>query len=162
VVATHYRVHFFRMAPCIELFNLKTHQWTEIATIPVSLSYQCISSTSLINEKKIFYLLEEHGPSSESYILKASYFDLNTFKFEKCIQLPHPSTLASKWCTLVFPQDYLDRTCQNNLSIHDTNLISTEASISSAIDSDFVQMNINRLSLLSSGSEIESGDSDDN
>ena len=25
------------------------------------------------------------------------------------IQLPHPSTLASKWCTLVFPQEFLER-----------------------------------------------------
>ena len=80
-----------------------------MATIPVSLSYQCISSTSMINSK-IYYLLEEHdGPSSESYILKSAYFDINTWQFEMPVQLPHPSTLASKWCTLVFPQEFLER-----------------------------------------------------
>ncbi len=99
----------YRLAPCIETFDLSTRQWTEIATIPVSLSYQCISSTSMVN-KRIFYLLEEHdGPSSESYILKSAYFDLETWQFEAPKQLPHPSTLASKWCTLVFPREFLSK-----------------------------------------------------
>ncbi len=151
------------MAPCIELFNLIVQQWTEIATIPVSLSYQCISSTSLINQKKIFYLLEEHGPSSESYILKASYFDLNTFKFEKSIQLPHPSTLASKWCTLVFPQDYLEK-CQNSSAAQEAHSVSVDdSSVGSTGDADFIRMNMNtnRLNLLTSGSDTESEDSDE-
>lgn len=61
-------------------------------------------------KSRIYYLLEEHdGPSSESYILKSAYFDINTCQFEQPIQLPHPSTLASKWCSLIFPQEYLER-----------------------------------------------------
>lgn len=59
---------------------------------------------------KIYYLLEEHdGPSSESYILKSAYFDLTTYQFDAPRQLPHPSTLASKWCTLVFPREFLEK-----------------------------------------------------
>lgn len=59
---------------------------------------------------KIYYLLEEHdGPSSESYILKSAYFDLTTYQFDAPKQLPHPSTLASKWCTLVFPREFLEK-----------------------------------------------------
>jgi hypothetical protein len=111
------------LAPCIETFDLTTRQWTEIATIPVSLSYQCISSTSMANSK-IYYLLEEHdGPSSESYILKSAYFDLKTHQFEAPKQLPHPSTLASKWCTLVFPREFLER--YQSLSSHEDSLLST-------------------------------------
>lgn len=49
----------YRLAPCIEMYDLLTNQWTEIATIPVSHSYQCISSSSIM-EDKIHYLLEEH------------------------------------------------------------------------------------------------------
>jgi hypothetical protein len=98
----------YRLAPCIEMFDLKTRQWSEIATIPISTGYQCISSTSMIKtnaSKKIYYLLEEHdGPSTETYILKSAFFDINTWQFEAAKQLPHPSTLASKWCTLVFPR----------------------------------------------------------
>jgi hypothetical protein len=113
----------YRLAPCIEIFDLKTRQWSEVsATIPVSLSYQCISSTSMV-KSKIYYLLEEHdGPSSESYILKSAYFDINTFQFEEPVQLPHPSTLASKWCSLVFPQEFLERyqnlsNCNDNFDL---------------------------------------------
>jgi hypothetical protein len=99
----------YRLAPCIEIFSLETHQWTEIATIPISMIYQCISTTLLIDNKKIFFLLEEHAPSSESYILKSSFFHIETNEFEEYVKLPHPSTLASKWCMLVFPQDLLDQ-----------------------------------------------------
>lgn len=99
----------YRLAPCIEIFNLETHQWSEIATIPISMIYQCISTTLLIDNKKIFFLLEEHTPSSESYILKASYFYIDKNEFEEYTKMPHPSTLASKWCMLVFPQDVLDQ-----------------------------------------------------
>ena len=61
---------------------------------------------------KIYYLLEEHdGPSSESYILKSASFDISTWQFDAPSQLPHPSILASKWCTLVFPQEFLEK-CQ--------------------------------------------------
>jgi len=49
----------YRLAPCIEMYDLLTNQWTEIATIPVSHSYQCISSSSIIGDK-VHYLLEEH------------------------------------------------------------------------------------------------------
>lgn len=106
----------YRMAPCIEMYDLGTGQWSEVATIPVSLSYQCISSTCLTNNgTKVHYLLEEHGPSSESYILKSAYFDISSCRFEKSVQLPHPSTLASKWCNLVFPQEFLEK-CQAALS----------------------------------------------
>jgi hypothetical protein len=67
----------YRLAPCIEMYDLATNQWTEIATIPVSVliertivdcmsivlqvshSYQCISSSSILGDK-IQYLLEEH------------------------------------------------------------------------------------------------------
>ncbi len=49
----------YRLAPCIEMYDLSTNQWTEIATIPVSHSYQCISSSSIMGDK-IHYLLEEH------------------------------------------------------------------------------------------------------
>jgi hypothetical protein len=60
----------------------------------VSLSYQCISSTSMI-DCKIYYLLEEHdGPSSESYLLKSASFDLKTCQFDTPTQLPHPSILG--------------------------------------------------------------------
>jgi hypothetical protein len=99
----------YRLAPCIEIFNLETCQWTEIATIPISMIYQCISTTLLIDNKKIFFLLEEHAPSSESYILKSSYFHIDKNEFEEYTKLPHPSTLASKWCMLVFPQELLDQ-----------------------------------------------------
>lgn len=110
----------YRLAPCIEMYDLATNQWTEIATIPVSHSYQCISSSSIMGDK-IHYLLEEHdGPSSESYILKSSYFDIEKRTFERSVQLPHPSTLASKWCSLVFPQQFLDgcQTFDNHESHH--------------------------------------------
>ncbi|CAF1310795.1 unnamed protein product, partial [Didymodactylos carnosus] len=97
----------YRLAPCIEIYCLITNQWSE-----VSHSYQCISSSCMIGHK-ISYLLEEHdGPSSESYILKASVFDIEKKTFERSVCLPHPSTLASKWCSLVFPQEFLER-CQN-------------------------------------------------
>ena len=99
----------YRLAPCIEIFNLETGQWSEIATIPISMIYQCISTTLLIDNKKIFFLLEEHAPSSESYILKSSYFYIDQNEFEEYTKLPHPSTLASKWCMLVFPQELLDQ-----------------------------------------------------
>ncbi|CAF0789636.1 unnamed protein product [Rotaria sp. Silwood1] len=113
----------YRLAPCIEMYDLATNQWTEIATIPVSHSYQCISSSSIMGDK-IHYLLEEHdGPSSESYILKSSYFDIEKRTFERSVQLPHPSTLASKWCSLVFPQQFLDgcQTFDNHESHHHHN-----------------------------------------
>ncbi len=60
------------------------------------------------------------GPSSESYILKSSYFDIEKRTFERSVQLPHPSTLASKWCSLVFPQQFLDgcQTFDNHESNH--------------------------------------------
>jgi hypothetical protein len=104
----------YKMAPCIEIYDLKVKQWTEVATIPVSRSYQCISSTSIV-QSKIYYLLEEHdGPSSESYILKSASFDIRTWKFEEPVHLPHPSTLASKWCTLVFPNEFLVEASQTN------------------------------------------------
>ncbi|CAF2401212.1 unnamed protein product [Rotaria sp. Silwood2] len=113
----------YRLAPCIEMYDLTTNQWTEIATIPVSHSYQCISSSSIMGDK-IHYLLEEHdGPSSESYILKSSYFDIEKRTFERSVQLPHPSTLASKWCSLVFPQQFLDgcQTFDNHETHHHHN-----------------------------------------
>ena len=99
----------YRLAPCIETFDLTTRQWTEIATIPISLSYQCISSTSMINSK-IYYYIEEHdGPFSESYVLRSASFDLNTKHFEEDVKLPRPSTLASKWCSLIFPHEFLEK-----------------------------------------------------
>ncbi|CAF0851324.1 unnamed protein product [Brachionus calyciflorus] len=98
----------FRLAPCIELFDLETKQWSEIATIPISLSYQCISCTRVIGTK-IDYLIEEHdGPLSESYVLSSSSFDIENMNFNKSIQLPIPSTLASKWCFLTFPLEFLE------------------------------------------------------
>ena len=76
-----------------------------------SLSYQCISSTNMINSK-IYYVIEEHdGPTCESYILKSANFDIKTCEFEVPQQLPHPSTLASKWCSLTFPAEFLEK-CQ--------------------------------------------------
>lgn len=99
----------YRLAPCIETFDLTTLQWTEIATIPISLSYQCISSTSMVNSK-INYLIEEHdGPFSESYVLRSASFDLITKSFEEDVKLPRPSTLASKWCSLIFPNEFLEK-----------------------------------------------------
>lgn len=99
----------FRLAPCIELFDLESHQWTEIATIPISLSYQCISTTRLV-DSRIEYLIEEHdGPQSEFYELSSSSFDFKTKKFEPLVQLPIPGTLASKWCYLTFPLEYLEK-----------------------------------------------------
>ena len=101
----------YRLAPCIEIFDLRSRQWSEVATIPVSLSYQTVSSTVMI-QSKIYYILEEHdGPSAESYNLKSGYFDLSTWQTEEPINLPHPSTLASKWCSLVFPRAFLEK-CQ--------------------------------------------------
>lgn len=65
-------------------------------------------------KSKIYYVIEEHdGPSSESYILKSAYFDIKTCQFEVPHQLPHPSTLASKWCTLVFPQELIEKCLKN-------------------------------------------------
>ena len=65
-------------------------------------------------KSKIYYVIEEHdGPSSESYILKSAYFDIKTCQFEVPHQLPHPSTLASKWCTLVFPQEFIEKCLKN-------------------------------------------------
>lgn len=99
----------FRLAPCIEIFDLNTHQWTEIATIPISFGYQCISSIRMDNSK-INYLIEEHdGPLSESYVLRSASFDINTRNFESSIKLPIPSTLASKWCYLTFPLEFLEK-----------------------------------------------------
>ncbi len=97
------------MVPNIEIFDLNTKQWTEISTIPMSLGYQSVSSASLINNERIFYLSEEHGPSNESTIIKACFFNVNTLKFEHITELPHCNTLASKWFMLVFPQEYLEK-----------------------------------------------------
>lgn len=145
----------YRLAPCIEIFDLKTRQWSEVsATIPVSLSYQCISSTSMV-KSKIYYLLEEHdGPSSESYILKSAYFDINTFQFEEPVQLPHPSTLASKWCSLVFPQEFLERyqnlsNCNDNFdlrAVFATNCNLNNPDDSNTITSTITTNNTNTLS----------------
>lgn len=99
----------FRLAPCIESFDLRTRQWTEIATIPISMSYQCISSTRMVGSK-INYIIEEHdGPFSETYVLRSASFDIDRNKFESTIELPIPSTLASKWCYLVFPLEFLEK-----------------------------------------------------
>jgi hypothetical protein len=109
----------YRLAPVIEIFDLETRQWSEVATIPVSLSYQCISSTNMV-KSKIYYVIEEHdGPSSESYILKSAYFDIKTCQFEIPHQLPHPSTLASKWCSLIFPQEFLEKCLKNAEDLFD-------------------------------------------
>lgn len=99
----------FRLAPCIESFDLRTRQWTEIATVPISLSYQCISSTRML-DSKINYIIEEHdGPFSEAYVLRSASFDIDRMCFDTPIELPIPSTLASKWCYLVFPLEFLDK-----------------------------------------------------
>ncbi|RMZ99662.1 hypothetical protein BpHYR1_003294, partial [Brachionus plicatilis] len=103
----------FRLAPCIELFDLESKQWSEIATIPISLSYQCISTVRVVNSK-IEYLIEEHdGPQSEFYELSSSSFDFESRKFDPLVQLPIPGTLASKWCYLTFPIEYLDKYHEN-------------------------------------------------
>ncbi len=60
----------YRLAPCIEMYDLLTNQWTEIATIPVSHSYQCISSSSIMGDK-IHYLLEEHDGKNIYFIEKS-------------------------------------------------------------------------------------------
>jgi hypothetical protein len=72
-------------------------------------------------KSKIYYVIEEHdGPSSESYILKSAYFDIKTCQFEVPHQLPHPSTLASKWCTLVFPQEFIEKCLKNAEDLMDS------------------------------------------
>jgi len=98
-------------------------------------------------KSKIYYLLEEHdGPSSESYILKSAYFDINTFQFEEPVQLPHPSTLASKWCQMVFPQEFLERyqnlsNCNDNFDLRSV-FNATNSSLSNLIDENLISSNI--------------------
>lgn len=98
----------YRLAPCVELYDFSNDRWTEIAQIPVNLSYQYISTSYLTAERKVHYLMEEHdGPTSESYVLKVASFDLDTREFSDSTILPHPQAiLASRWCSLVFPQEF--------------------------------------------------------
>lgn len=67
----------YRLAPCIEMYDLITNQWTEIATIPVSHSYQCISSSSIMGDK-IHYLLEEHDGMKKKFLI---------FRMKRCFVL---------------------------------------------------------------------------